>query len=67
MKLNNDCNLKLGIHIIAHSLGARVVLSAPGELSTSPTILKINSVHLIGAALDTEEISVNASDTHDSF
>lgn len=26
IKLNNDCNSSLGIHIIAHSLGARVVL-----------------------------------------
>jgi Alpha/beta hydrolase of unknown function (DUF900) len=67
MKLNNDCNSPLRIHIVAHSLGARVVLSALRELSTSPSVLKINSVHLIGAAVDNEEISMNASDTHDSL
>jgi hypothetical protein len=67
MKLNNDCNSQLGIHIVAHSLGARVVLSALHELGTGPTNLKINSVHLMGAAVDNEEISMNASDTHDSL
>jgi hypothetical protein len=67
MKLNNDCNSQLGIHIVAHSLGARVVLSALRELGASPTSLKINSVHLIGAAVDNEEISMNTSNTHDSL
>jgi hypothetical protein len=65
IELNNDCHSNLGIHIIAHSLGARVVLSALRELGT--TNLKINSVHLIGAAVDNEEISMNTSDTRDSL
>jgi|SRR5215211_295958 hypothetical protein len=65
IKLNNDCSSHMGIDIIAHSLGARVVLSALRELGT--TNLKINTVHLMGSAVDNEEISMNASDTHDSL
>lgn len=60
----NDCQSQTGIHIIAHSLGARAVLSALHELGT--TNVKIKSVHLIGAAADDEKISKNSSDADNS-
>jgi hypothetical protein len=64
VKLNNDCQSHTSIHIIAHSLGARVVLSALHELGS--TNLKIKSVHFIGAAADNEKISKNPSDADNS-
>ena len=55
------------IRILAHSLGSRVVLSALEYLSTHQNELNINqtseiikSVHLMGAAVDNEEVSLNS-------
>jgi hypothetical protein len=64
VKLNNDCQSHTGIHIIAHSMGARIVLSALHELGN--TNLKIKSVHFIGAAADNEKISKNPTDADNS-
>ncbi|HEU5120304.1 MAG TPA: alpha/beta hydrolase [Candidatus Nitrosocosmicus sp.] len=57
------------IRIIAHSLGARVALEAlefhnNGTLQNSDnsTIL---SIHLVGAAVDDEEVSTNSDDAND--
>jgi len=64
LNINNACNSQVGINVIAHSMGARVVLSALHDLGN--TTLRLNSVHLIGAAVDNEEISKNGNDNHDS-
>jgi esterase/lipase superfamily enzyme len=56
------------IRIMAHSLGSRVVLSALDYLFNHQNEFNINnqtskiikSVHLMGAAVDNEEISVNS-------
>ena len=58
----NNCE-ELKIRLIGHSLGARVVLSSldylqNNELWNSKNF-KIESVHLLGAAVDNEEISTN--------
>lgn len=59
---NKDANIRL----IGHSLGSRVILSALDELHKTPRWtnegFKIMSVHLIGAAVDDEEVSKNPSD-----
>ena len=55
---------------MAHSLGSRVVLSALDYLSNhqnefnnnNQTSKIIKSVHLMGAAVDNEEISMNSID-----
>ena len=57
----NDHNKDVNIRLISHSLGARVILSALDALHTN-TIwnnnnLKITSVHLLGAAVDSNEVS----------
>lgn len=58
--ITNDCP-DAKIRIIAHSLGARVVLSALDSLHQNPfwttNNSKIASVHLVGAAVDDEEVS----------
>jgi hypothetical protein len=58
------------VRIIAHSLGSRVVLSALEKLHTNASYPEWNthnftiaSVHLLGAAVDNEEVSKNLSDT----
>jgi hypothetical protein len=54
------------IRIIAHSLGARVVLSGLDSLLMNKTWndsnFKLSSVHLIGAAVDNEEVSTKRED-----
>jgi hypothetical protein len=62
----NDCQ-NTDIRIIAHSLGSRVVLSALESLTTNQatpitndTNKIIKSVHLLGAAMDNEEVSLNS-------
>jgi hypothetical protein len=65
LKLSNDCNSNVGIHIIAHSLGARVVLNALDELNN--TNFRLESVHLMGAAVDDEEVSKNPNDNRNSI
>jgi Alpha/beta hydrolase of unknown function (DUF900) len=58
--IKNDCPVA-EIRIIAHSLGARVVLSSLESLHENPqwntNNSKIKSVHFIGAAVDDEEVS----------
>jgi hypothetical protein len=63
------------VRIIAHSLGAMVVLSALQDLTgnqewnisggSGSSIFKVESVHLMGAAVDDEQISTDSSDTDD--
>jgi hypothetical protein len=59
---NKDTNIRL----ISHSIGARVLLSTLDNLHTNPTWnsngYKIASVHLMGAAVDDEEVSKNPLD-----
>lgn len=54
------------IRLIAHSLGARVVLSALDSLNKNQTWndgnFTIASVHLMAAAVDDEEVSMNPAD-----
>ena len=59
------------LRIIAHSLGSRVILSAMQSLHDNEIInnnhsaawsKKIKSVHLLGAAVNAEQISLNQSD-----
>jgi hypothetical protein len=69
LRLKNDCP-RLELRIIAHSLGTRVILNALASLDTNQewnsNNFKIESVHLMGAAVDNEEVSKRASDTGDS-
>jgi len=57
---NKDVNIRL----ISHSLGARLLLSTLDSLNTNPTWnnnnYKITSVHLMGAAVDADEVSKNS-------
>lgn len=54
------------IRLMSHSIGARVLLSTLDDLHTNPTWnnndYKIASVHLMGAAVDDEEVSKNPLD-----
>jgi Alpha/beta hydrolase of unknown function (DUF900) len=58
--IKSDCP-GADIRIIAHSLGARVVLSSLDSLHKNPSWndknFKIKSVHFMGAAVDDEEVS----------
>ncbi|HET9808027.1 MAG TPA: alpha/beta hydrolase [Nitrososphaeraceae archaeon] len=58
------------IRLIAHSLGARVVLSSLDSLNKNQiwnaSNFKITSVDLMGAAVDDDEVSKNAADVVDS-
>jgi hypothetical protein len=58
------------IRLIAHSLGAMVVLSSLDSLHSNQiwngNNFEIASVHLMGAAVDNEGVSKNPSDTGDS-
>jgi hypothetical protein len=68
--LMNTCkrqhNKDVKIRLIGHSLGARVILSSLDSLHKASiwnsTGFKIASVHLMGAAVDDEEISKNPQD-----
>jgi pimeloyl-ACP methyl ester carboxylesterase len=58
------------VRIIAHSLGAKVVLSALQDLNdnqgwNSSRNFNIESIHLMGAAVDDEQVSTNTSDADD--
>ena len=59
---NKDTNIRL----MSHSIGARVLLSTLDNLHTNPiwnnNDYKIASVHLMGAAVDDEEVSKNPLD-----
>jgi hypothetical protein len=54
------------VRLIAHSMGARVVLSSLDSLTSNPdwnnNNYRIASVHLMGAAVDNEEVSKNSND-----
>lgn len=57
------------IRVVAHSLGSRVVLDALEYLNNG-TIqnngnIRISSIHLLGAAVDNEEVSKNPNDWND--
>ncbi len=57
------------IRIIAHSLGARVALEALDYLNNGTLQNNgnstISSIHLVGAAVDDEEVSTNPNDSND--
>ena len=50
------------IRLIAHSLGSRVTLSALQSLYDGDKYSIIDSVHLLGAAVDNEQISLDSQD-----
>ncbi|HJT85245.1 MAG TPA: DUF726 domain-containing protein [Nitrososphaeraceae archaeon] len=50
------------IRLVAHSLGSRVTLSALQTLYDDGTYRIIDSVHLLGAAVDDEQISLDSQD-----
>ncbi|WP_148685665.1 DUF726 domain-containing protein [Candidatus Nitrosocosmicus hydrocola] len=68
--LMNACksqpNKEMDIHLIGHSLGARVILSALDSLdkniSWESNGFNLSSVHIMGAAVDDEEVSMNPQD-----
>jgi pimeloyl-ACP methyl ester carboxylesterase len=58
-----DPGKDIKIRLIGHSLGSRVILSALDNLSKSNQWDdKITSVHLMGAAVDDDEVSKNPND-----
>jgi pimeloyl-ACP methyl ester carboxylesterase len=63
-KVHNHKEVK--IRLIGHSLGSRVILSSLDSLHRNSTWnnnnFKIASVHLMGAAVDNEEVSKNQQD-----
>ncbi len=65
LDLKDNCT-QTKIRLIAHSLGARVVLSSLDSLHSNQiwnaNNFKITSVHLMGAAVDDDEVSKNAGD-----
>jgi hypothetical protein len=65
LDLKNNCP-QTKIRLIAHSLGARVLLESLHSLYNShawnSNNFKISSVHLMGAAVDDGEVSKNAAD-----
>jgi hypothetical protein len=67
--LKNACP-QSGVRIIAHLLGTRVIFNALSSLDNNrewnSNNFKIASVHLVGAAVDNEEVSKRSSDTGDS-
>jgi esterase/lipase superfamily enzyme len=60
------------LRLIAHSQGSRVILSALQSLHEDPVWnnstnnFKIASVHLMGAAVDDEEVSMNSIDQYNN-
>lgn len=65
LNLKNNCP-ETEIRLLAHSLGSRVVLSSLDSLHKDPlwndSNFKIASVHLMAAAVDNEEVSINPAD-----
>jgi hypothetical protein len=63
--LENKCP-QTDVRLITHSMGARVVLSSLDSLTNNPNWNNNNytiaSVHLMGAAVDDEEVSKNSND-----
>jgi pimeloyl-ACP methyl ester carboxylesterase len=69
LDLMNACkahNKEVKIRLIGHSLGSRIILSSLDSLHRNSTWnngnFKIASVHLMGAAVDNEEVSKNQQD-----
>jgi len=62
----NQNHKDISVRLISHSLGARVLLSTLESLNTNQVWntnnYKIASVHLMGAAVDDEEVSKNPND-----
>ena len=64
----HEQNKDVKVRILAHSMGSRVILSALESLHENPVWnnntnnFKIASVHLMGAAVDNEEVSMNSID-----
>lgn len=60
-KCHQEFNKKSEVRLIGHSLGARLILSTLENLNNNQTWndsgYKITSVHLLGAAVDNEEIT----------
>jgi Alpha/beta hydrolase of unknown function (DUF900) len=69
LDLKDNCT-QTKIRLIAHSLGARVALSSLDSLNQNQiwnaNNFKITSVHLMGAAVDNDEVSKNAQDVSSS-
>ena len=69
LDLKDNCT-QTKIRLIAHSLGARVALSSLDSLNKNQiwnaNDFKITSVHLMGAAVDNDEVSKNAHDVFSS-
>jgi hypothetical protein len=69
LDLKDNCP-QTEVRLIAHSHGARVVLSSLDSLNNNQiwngNNFEIASVHFMGAAVDDEEVSKNPSDTGDS-
>jgi hypothetical protein len=68
---NQSCNLNdinSEVRLIGHSLGSRVILSSLQSLSNiiPEDDFKILSVHLMGAAVDNEEVSMDPVDPYDN-
>jgi hypothetical protein len=65
LDLQDNCP-QTKIRVIAHSLGARVVLTSLDSLNNNQiwnnNNFKIASVHLVGAAVDDDEVSKNTAD-----
>ena len=65
IELKNKC-IDTDIRLISHSMGARVILSSFTSLHNNSLLdgstFKIASVHLLGAAVDDEEVSKNPQD-----
>jgi Alpha/beta hydrolase of unknown function (DUF900) len=65
LNLKNNCP-ETEIRLLAHSLGSRVVLSSLDSLHKDPlwniNNFTIASVHLMAAAVDNEEVSINPAD-----
>jgi hypothetical protein len=59
------------VRLVAHSLGARVLLSALGVLNNdepwNERNFKVASVHLLGAAVDNEKVSKDDQDSADGI
>jgi pimeloyl-ACP methyl ester carboxylesterase len=62
----HEQNIDVKVRLLGHSMGSRVILSALQHLYENPVWnnntnnFKIASVHLMGAAVDNEEVSTNS-------
>jgi pimeloyl-ACP methyl ester carboxylesterase len=49
------------IRVVGHSMGGRVILSALGYLANQHLVNPLKDVHLLGAAVDNQEVSIDPS------